>query len=75
VILERRGNIPHLPSHSEQKKGSGPNMLEGEAADGPFVPSSVTSSISIGLESPTAVQKRQRKDPVVESSSKKLKTV
>jgi hypothetical protein len=44
VILERRNDIPRLPSHAEQKRGSGPNMLEGQAADGPYVPSSNTGS-------------------------------
>jgi hypothetical protein len=44
AILTRRNDIPRLPSHAEQKKGSGPNMLEGQAADGPYVPSGDTNS-------------------------------
>src|SRR5438045_3231710 len=35
AILERRGEILRLPSHTEQKRGYGPNMMGGRAADGP----------------------------------------
>jgi hypothetical protein len=43
-ILERRGAITRHPSYSEQKRGSGPNMLDGQVADALFTPSETGST-------------------------------
>ncbi|KAL1965642.1 hypothetical protein VTN77DRAFT_5319 [Rasamsonia byssochlamydoides] len=43
AILERHGEIPCYPSHSALKNGTGPRMLDGRAADGPYAPSDADS--------------------------------
>jgi hypothetical protein len=61
AILKRRDAIPRYPSHAEQKKGSGPNMLEGQAADGPYVPSDDTSSSDDSSEVSTSPPRKRTK--------------
>jgi hypothetical protein len=78
AILQRRDGKLNLPSHAERKKGSGPNMIGGQAADGPYAhpgSSSADSTDSTGSESKAApVEKRKReKKPAVAESSKRRK--
>jgi hypothetical protein len=44
AILKRRDAIIRYPSYSEQKRGSGPNMLDGQVADEGFSPSDTGST-------------------------------
>jgi len=57
AILRRRGENIVYPSHSEQKKGVGPNMLDGKTVDASYEPSS-GSSASLE-ENPPRKKRRQ----------------
>ena len=74
AIIKRRGKLLCLPSHAEQKSGSGPNMIEGQAANGPYIPltsSDQTDRTDLREEVTQAPKRKRGKKLAVTESSKK----